>query len=345
MKNGKVSESIFKRSILKHIKTKRNEVVNGAGLGVDCAIFALSDIDKSADSYMVTAMEQAVVKIETDTDKGAPLRISMEHLIQRCVNRLAAGGAECFAVTLALMMPKSTEEYRIKQMVLDARKICGALNIQIAGVDTKVMEVVKESVVTVTGYGKLWDVSYVKRQNPKPGQDIVLTKCIGLEGTAMLAQENREKLLQRYPAYLIDEAASFQQFLSLIPEAATAVKSGVGAMHNASEGGIFAALWELAERSGVGLTIDLKKIPLRQETVEVCECCNCNPYELLCGGCMIMTTEDGLGLVEALRQENIPATVIGKITDSNDRIILNGDEVRYMDRPKTDAIYTYGMNA
>lgn len=56
-----------------------------------------------------------------------------------------------------------------------------------------------------------------------------------------------------------------------MPEAATAVKSGVGAMHDVTEGGIFGALWEMAEASGVGLEIDLKKIPLRQETVEVCE--------------------------------------------------------------------------
>ncbi len=340
MKNGKVSESIFKRSILKHIKTKRNEVLSGAGLGVDCAIFSLNNTEK-----MVTATEQAVVKIETDTEKEAPLRISMEHLIQRCLNDLAAAGAECFAVTLSMMMPKSTEEYRIKQMILDAQKICGACNIQIAGVDTKVMEIVKEPVVTVIGFGRLIEDYDISKQKPVPGQDIVLTKWIGLEGTAMLAEVNREHLLQRYPAYLVDEAASFQQFLSIIPEAATAIKSGVYAMHNANEGGIFAALWEMAERSGVGLTIDLKKIPLRQETVEVCERCNCNPYELLCGGCMIMTAEDGLGLVATLHEQGIPATIIGKITDSNDRIIMNDDEVRYMDRPKTDAIYTYGMNS
>lgn len=340
MKNGKVSESIFKRSILKHIKTKRNEVLSGAGLGVDCAIFSLDCAEK-----MVTTTEQAVVRIETDTDKAVPLRVSMEHLIQRCLNDLAAGGAECFAISLSMMLPKSTEEYRIKQMILDAQKICGACNVQIAGVDTKVMEIVKEPVVTVTGFGKWMEDYDISKQRPMPGQDIVLTKWIGLEGTAMLAELNREHLLQRYPAYLVDEATRFKQFLSVIPEAATAIKSGVYAMHNAKEGGIFAALWEMAERSGVGLTIDLKKIPLRQETVEVCERCNCNPYELLCGGCMIMTAEDGLGLVEALREQGIPATIIGKITDSNDRIIMNEDEVRYMDRPKTDAIYTYGMNS
>lgn len=59
-------------------------------------------------------------------------------------------------------------------------------------------------------------------------------------------------------------------------------------MHDVSEGGVFAALWEMAEGAGVGLTIDMKKLPLRQETVEVCEFCNVNPYELRSGGSLII---------------------------------------------------------
>ena len=120
------------------------------------------------------------------------------------------------------------------------------------------------------------------------------------------------------------------------------MKSGVCAMHDASEGGIFGALWELAEGAGVGLTIDLKKLPLRQETVEVCEQCNVNPYELLSGGCLIMTTEDGSGLVAALESEQIPAVIVGKITTGNDRVILNEDEVRYMEKAQQDEIYKEG---
>ena len=148
-------------------------------------------------------------------------------------------------------------------------------------------------------------------------------------------------MLARYPEYLIDEAASFDKYLSVIPEAATAMKSGVCVMHDASEGGIMATLWELAESSGVGLHIDLKKLPIRQETVEVCEFCDVNPYELLSGGCLVMTAEDGNALVRALEEQNIPAVVVGKITDSNDRIIVNGEEKRYLDKPKTDEIFRF----
>ena len=104
-------------------------------------------------------------------------------------------------------------------------------------------------------------------------------------------------------------------------------------------GGVFAALWEMAEGAGVGLTIDMKKLPLRQETVEVCEFCNVNPYELRSGGSLIIASPEGTAVVEALAAEGIPAVIVGRFTDSNERLILNEDEVRYMDRPQRDEIY------
>ena len=130
-----------------------------------------------------------------------------------------------------------------------------------------------------------------------------------------------------------------RSYYSILPEAATAVKSGGCTMHDISEGGVFAALWEMAEGAGVGLTIDMKKLPLRQETVEVCEFCNVNPYELRSGGSLIIASPEGTAVVEALAAEGIPAVIVGRFTDSNDRLILNEDEVRYMDRPQRDEIY------
>lgn len=79
------------------------------------------------------------------------------------------------------------------------------------------------------------------------------------------------RTLYSFSRHFVEQAQALDRYLSVMPEAATAVKSGVGAMHDVTEGGIFGALWEMAEASGVGLEIDLKKIPLRQETVEVCE--------------------------------------------------------------------------
>lgn len=102
--------------------------------------------------------------------------------------------------------------------------------------------------------------------------------------------------------------------ISVLPEAAVAVKNGVSAMHDVTEGGIFGALWEMAEASGVGLEIELKKIPLKQETVEICEFFGINPYGLISSGAMLMASSDGNRLVMELQKAKIPAAVLGKAT-------------------------------
>ena len=331
MKIGKVPENVLKRSVLKQIKTKREEILSGAGVGEDCAIFSFD-----SEGIMMTCMQTAAVKTDIADFSDS---VFMGHLIQRCANNLAASGAQLTGIMIALTLPEETEEQHIRVLMADAEAKCRELNVQIAGGHTCVSRAVRQPVATVTGYGKPFMEGGSKEENVSAGQDVVVSKWIGLEGTAILAGRYREKLLERYPAYLVEEAAGFEHLLSVIPEAATAIKSGVCMMHDASEGGIFGTLWELAEKAGVGLTIDLKKIPLRQETVEVCECCNVNPYELLSGGALVMVTGDGPGLLAALEAEKIPASIVGRITDSNDRIIRNGEEIRFLDRPKNDEIY------
>lgn len=324
MKTGKIAESVLKRSVLKQIKNRREEVLNGAGVGEDCAIFALSGSE-----VLATCVQEAAVAEVAD----------METVVCRCANNLATAGAEPVAAMISLLLPVTAEEPELKALMAAAEEACGKRRMQIAGGHTSVSEAVSMPVVTVTGYGKTAAGEARTTRGARPGQDIVISKWIGLEGTALLAGRCREGLLSRYPAYLIEEAEGFRKYLSILPEAAVARKSGVCVMHDASEGGIFAALWELAESSGVGLSIDLKKLPIRQETVEVCEYCNVNPYELLSGGALVMTTEDGLGLVRALQEAQIPAAVVGKITEGKDRVVINEEETRFLDRPRTDEIY------
>ncbi len=256
-------------------------------------------------------------------------------LVGRCANSLAAAGAEPVAVSLGILLPETVEEPELRALMETARASCAKRKMQIAGGHTAVSAAVRMTVVTVTGYGKL------ERTLPgvTVGQDIVVSKWIGLEGTALLAEKYSESLLTRYPAWLVERAQGFWKEQSVLPEAQVALGRHVCDMHDASEGGILAALWELAERAGTGLTVDMRKIPIRQETVEVCEYLGVNPYELLSGGCLLMTTKDGEGLTEALEEAGIPAAVIGKVTAGKDRLILNGDEVRYLDRPREDEIY------
>lgn len=340
MNSGKVPVNVLKRSVLRQLKNKRSEIANSAGLGADCAIF-----EPFSEGKLVTCVQEGVVELCCENDlaeaeREDPSVMPMRRFFQKCANNLATAGAEPVAAELVIFLPESVEEPELKALMSEAEGIAAELNIQIIGGQTRVSSAVRQPLATVTGYG-IRKTSAVQMDVRKKlaGQDIIITKWIGLEGTADLAARNQEELLTRYPAYLVEEAAAFDRYYSILPEAATAVKSGGCTMHDISEGGVFAALWEMAEGAGVGLTIDMKKLPLRQETVEVCEFCNVNPYELRSGGSLIIASPEGTTVVEALAAEGIPAVIVGRFTDSNERLILNEDEVRYMDRPQRDEIY------
>ena len=110
-------------------------------------------------------------------------------------------------------------------------------------------------------------------------------------------------------------------------------------MHDVSQGGVFGALWEMSERAGVGLHVELKKIPVRQETIEICNYFDINPYQMYGQGALLFGTDRGEALVTELRAKRIPAAVIGRTTQGNDRVIRNGGEIRFLDRPAQDALW------
>ncbi len=111
------------------------------------------------------------------------------------------------------------------------------------------------------------------------------------------------------------------------------------ALYEVCEGGIYAALWKMAQESGVGLEIQLRQIPIRQETVEVCEFLNINPYQLLSGGCLLIGTYHAEDVLRRLEQVEIPAVRIGRATDGNDRVLLDEGQVRYLERPQPDSFF------
>lgn len=290
---------------------------------MDCAVLSFGD-------------KETAVSVQTVSGLSGNMCL---YAIHRALNNVAASGAEPVAVMLSLMLPEDTEETELKMIMDQAVEICSQEKVQIIGGHTEVTAAVKEEIVTAVGIGKRVQGSSTYQGNTKPDQDIVVSKWIGLEGSVRLAGEHADRLVSRYPERMIEEAEGFAKYLSVIPEAAVAASSGVSAMHDASQGGIFAALWELAESASVGLEIDLKKIPVKQETIEICEFFGLNPYELSSTGCMLMAAADGAGLVAALQKESIPAVIVGRTTAGNDRVLFNEGEKRFLEPPKADQIY------
>ena len=52
-----------------------------------------------------------------------------------------------------------------------------------------------------------------------------------------------------------------------------------------------------------------------------------------------MVSKNGHDLVREMEKQQIQAAVIGKITDGNDRVVINGEERRFLENPKADEIY------
>jgi hydrogenase maturation factor len=317
MKIGKVSEPILKRSVLKYLKPNNEYMKKGATIGADCALFS---------------MENRLLATATASVSGEKGNLVISHAIMRAANNLAAGGAIPFAVQLHIMLPERYREIALKRMMEEAAKTAERLQITISGGHTETLPDIQTAIVSATALG--YQDSNVKELKVSCGQDIVMSKWIGISETARLAREKEEELLTRYPAFFIKSAQNLEQYYSILPEAATAIKSGVSVMHDVAGGGIFGALWELGEKAGVGLQVYLKKIPIKQETVEICEFLGYNPYEMRSDGAMLFVTENGHTLVEALWQQGIEAEVIGTITGDNDKVIINEEEKRFLEPPR-----------
>ena len=305
MKIGKVQESVLKRSVLRQLKTRRGEIILGAGLGEDCAILAPG--------------EGEIILLSSDPITGTGKDMA-RYGIHASANDIAASGGEPTAVLLTILLPPSCEEKELRELMAQAEETCASLHIQIAGGHTEVTDAVNRMVLTVTAVGKAAAGTAVATGTAKPDGDLVVTKWIALEGTSIAAKEKEEQLRTRFPGFLVEEAMAFDRYLSIIPEAAVAGKSGVWAMTDVTEGGIFGALWEMAESSGVGLEIDLKKLPIRQETVEICNFLDWNPYELISGGSLLIAA-------------------VGRTTRGKDRIVKNGEEKRFLEPAKPDELY------
>ncbi|MFP4698232.1 MAG: AIR synthase family protein [Eubacteriales bacterium] len=324
MEVGKIPETILKRSIFKQIKHRRNEVLVRPNVGEDCSFLQLN--------------EDEVFVVSTDPITGAVKDVG-SLAIHVTANDLASSGAEPVAVLLTILLPNGTSEKELKNIMKDIESTCDLLNIEVIGGHTEVTNAVIQPIVSVMGIGKCEKGTLITTSGARAGQDIILTKWAGVEGTAIIANEKEKELLTKYNSDLIGRAKGFKKYLSILEESKIGRRLGATAMHDVTEGGVFGALWELASSSKLGLEVDLDLIPIKQETIEICEFYGINPYKLISSGCLLITIDDGKKLVETLNKVNIEASIIGKMKDSNNKIINYGHTKRAIEPPKSDELY------
>lgn len=361
LRKGKLPEAVLRRSVLRLIHRKNSDIQKGPAVGNDCA------------ALLVNQGELCV--LSSDPMAGDAGQIGRAAVIT-ALNNLAASGAAPSCVMLSLCLPVDTEEEELRQIIRDADEAALEEGAEIAGGHTEVTDAVTVPVLTVTAVSfrraapvtdEKPDEADMNRQEkinrlektdlqkkadlpenknclavrddrPHPGMDIVITKWVGMEATWMLAERRHNELRSRFSEHFLTEAAGMKSLLSVRKEAEIAERCGAEAMRDVSRGGIFGALWEFAERGGIGLDIDLRAIPIRQETVEITEFFGMNPYEILSGGSLLIAARDGHRLVRKLAENGIHAAVAGVTTDKKDRLLRNGEEIRFLDKPQADSL-------
>lgn len=324
MGQGNVPYNVAKRSVLGPIKRERRMGM-GDGFGQTSASF---DFGKGE---LVTVSSCCVM--------GSQAEDAVMYAFRQAENEMLAAGGELTGVRPMFLFPSGEEETLAAAWGNALDGLCRERGCFVFGIQAAGSQGVLSPVCMLTGYG------IRNRECPKvlPGWDIVAVGHIGTEGIVMLTRGKRESLETRFAFEFIEKAASFQEELSIRHMMEALDNDQPVLVHALGEGGVFAGLWNLAERTGLGLRVRLLDIPVRQETVEISEFFELNPYQMMAQGMAFFVTEHGEDLAGRMRSLGIRAQVIGKMTDKKARVIVNGEEERFLDRPAADEMYKTGI--
>jgi len=324
MEIGKVSETVLKRSVFKQLQVKRDEVLIGPGVGEDCSVIKVGS--------------KECIVLSSDPITGSSNQLG-ELAVHITLNDLAASGATPIGLMLTLLLPDGYSEKELKALMKTISELAKEYNVQIIGGHTEITDAVTKPIVTVTGVGKIHEEKVMLSKKIKPGMDIIMTKWAGVEGTSIIAHEGEQQLKSYYNSDLIEVAKSFSQYLSVVKDSKIAMKHNVYAMHDITEGGIYGALWEIGAKANLGMIVDQSLIPIRQETIEICEYFDLNPYKLIGSGSMVIVTDESEAMLRDFIEAGIKATVIGQLTEGTHRQIKFEEVMRSLAPAKSDELY------
>ncbi|TZE81763.1 AIR synthase family protein [Calorimonas adulescens] len=322
MQPGKLPNELMAEIVFSNIRVKRDEVLVFPQVGMDCGV-----IDFGED----------VCVLSTDPITGTSSDIGWLGVHIAC-NDVIAAGVEPLGLMLTIMAPPGTTESELYEIMSQADKASEELNVAIVGGHTEITPAVTRTVLSTTAIGKAKKSRVMNMLTVKSGDYIIMTKTAGLEGTAIIATEREDELKKHLDSELVERAKNMIKDISVLKEGEIAVRVGVNRMHDATEGGVLGALWEMADSSGLGIEVYGDKIPVAEETRAICDYLKINPLRLISSGCLLIATSEKKLLSEELKKEGIKATVVGRIVKKG-RYIKSGTLKFPLEPPKSDELY------
>ena len=311
----------------------RPEVIAGAGVGEDCAVLDFGEYECVVSVDPVTAEASFVGKLA----------------VMISCNDIASNGVEPLAVLLTVLLPPSVTEEEIGEIARQADEAAKELGVQIVGGHTEITDAVTRPLISATAIGRAparaSGLSLEGGHSPhaEPGDLIVVTKKLALEGTAIAAIKREEDLRSYLTDAEIEHAKSMLGQISVVKEGVIAGRFGVKTMHDVTEGGVLGAVWEVCIREGIGAEITSTALPFDPVTMAVCAVLDLDPMRLISSGAMLIyiSEEKWRDLSPALSEAGVAATVIGRAKPPEDgiRLVMRDGAREDITPPGPDEVY------
>ncbi|CUU45514.1 MULTISPECIES: AIR synthase family protein [Clostridium] len=322
MKEGKLDFEDLRNIILNNKTIKRKEVKIRNDVGEDCSIIDFGEYEGIFSTDPITGASENVGKLAVHIN----------------CNDIASAGGEPIGILVTILAPTSSTLQEINEIMKEINEEAAKINVEIIGGHTEVTSAVNKMVISVTVIGKNLKGKSVKTAGAQLGDDIIVTKTLGLEGTYILINDHKARIEKILSKEEIEFGSNLINKLSVLREGKISGEFGVNSMHDITEGGLLGGLFEVAMASNKGFKIFKEKIPMLDITKKVCREFKIDPLRLISSGSMLITTKNGSELINLLNESGIEASIIGKICERGALLIDNDSEIE-VEPPKRDELF------
>lgn len=325
---GKLPPELLDRLIAR-VPTRDPRVVLGPGVGLDCAVL------EAGPSLLVLKTEP--ITFVTDAIGWYALQIA--------ANDIATTGAVPRWYLATLLLPeRRTTPALVDEITAQVRAACEELNVIVIGGHTEITHGLDRPIMVGTLIGEVDREKLVTPRGARAGDLVLLTKGVPVEATAILAREFPARLAEEFTP---DEIAQAQAYLytpgmSVLRDAQIALAGGrVTAMHDPTEGGLAAALWEMAQASHATFCFDPSAVLVPQLAMRICQFFGLDPLATIASGALLFTTapESAQDICTALETSGIACMQIGYVEAGPAAVYSVGAQGRApLPRPTRDEI-------
>ena len=315
---GTPSDLIMKRSVLKHLKKRTKFMTAGPTSGSDFTVYRnMITANGAADSVFLK-------DIEDISAAGLAFTRAKNHLslaFPLTENEKIDG---CTMIIDMILGGDCKEEVIRKEMNL-LTELAAKEGITIIGGNTRYLGNGDDYSVNIILNRMIEkdDISNVIwNKKIQPGDKLIMAGTTGMLGATLLKMNYKEELVKRFSKSYIDTMGYPFEMNDISAMAGIAIEYAVK-MHDISNGGVYAAIYQLTDAADLGINIIHENIPMEQPTVEIAEFFGINPYKMLGTGALLVAVRDkeAKEILDKFQKLGYTASVIGEFTKGKDRVI------------------------